>query len=64
MDRDRQMKKDMENKKWQAREDYAKNKPLLSESKIHEKSNDYINPNEIDSEKMNRNTEELEDKRF
>lgn len=38
MNRDRQMKKDRENKQLQAREEYAKNKPLYVENKIQEKA--------------------------
>lgn len=44
MNRDRQIRKNWENKKLQAREEYAKNKPLLSGSIVHEKANDYNHP--------------------
>lgn len=46
MNRDRQIKKDWENKKFQAREEYAKNKPLLSGSRVHEQATDYVPKND------------------
>lgn len=56
MNRDKQIRKNIENKKYQAQEEYAKNKPLVSESYIQEK-NDYIRPAEqtadYDKEDMN-----------
>lgn len=48
MNRDRQMAKDAENKKAQAREEYAKNKPLLSGYRVREKAIDYVHPSESD----------------
>ena len=48
MNRDKQMAKDAENKKAQAREEYAKNKPLLSGYRVKEKSIDYVHPSESD----------------
>jgi len=58
MNRDRQIKKDIENKHAQARDEYAKNKPLYSENKINEKINDFIphdttKTNELNDEKEN-----------
>ncbi|MCC8188200.1 MAG: hypothetical protein LIP08_12035 [Bacteroides sp.] len=38
MNREKQMVKDLENKQAQAREHYAKNKALLEEDKVKEKS--------------------------
>ncbi len=51
MNRDKQMAKDAENKKAQAREEYAKNKPLLSGYRVKEKSIDYVHP--LESDPMN-----------
>lgn len=48
MNRDKQMAKDAENRKAQAREEYAKNKPLLSGYRVKEKSIDYVHPSESD----------------
>lgn len=47
MNRDRQMAKDAENKQAQAGEQYAKNKALLSESKVKEKATGYIHPDQM-----------------
>lgn len=47
MNRDRQMAKDAENKQAQAGEQYAKNKALLSESKVKEKATGFIHPNQM-----------------
>lgn len=41
MNRDKQMAKDAENKQAQARENYSKNKQILSEYKVKEKLNHY-----------------------
>jgi len=51
MNRDRQMKKDIENKQAQAREEYAKNKPLYSENKIMEKAEGNIHHDQNNTEK-------------
>ena len=59
MNRDRQMAKDMENKQAQAREEYAKNKTLMSEYKIKEKATDFVHPNQIqEKEEEWENTED------
>jgi len=59
MNRDRQIKKDWENKKFQAREEYSKNKPLLSGSMVEEKANDYVPRHD---EELTDNTDEALDK--
>ncbi len=41
MNREKQMVKDLENKQAQAREQYAKNKALLEEDKVKEKSSSF-----------------------
>ncbi|MCC8096563.1 MAG: hypothetical protein LIP05_15265 [Tannerellaceae bacterium] len=41
----RQVMRDIENKQAQAREQYAKNKNLLEEYHVKERSTDYIHPN-------------------
>lgn len=54
MNRDRQIMQSIANKQAQAREQYEKNKPLLSESKVDEKLTDYMHPHnekEIKDEK-------------
>jgi len=47
MNRDKQIEKDLQNKKLQARDEYAKNKTLLKETLVNEKSNNYIPHNEM-----------------
>jgi len=46
MNRDRLIQKDIANKHAQAREHYEHNKPLLAESKLHEKDSDFQPQNE------------------
>lgn len=48
--RERQIIKNIENKQLQAREEYAKNKQLLSETRVMEKSTEYTHPTEIDED--------------
>jgi len=50
MNRDRQMKKDMENKQAQARDEYAKNKQVYKEIKTTEKATDYVPHNKAHTE--------------
>ncbi|MCD7899104.1 MAG: hypothetical protein LUH22_04295 [Bacteroides sp.] len=60
MNRDKQIIKNIENKKFQAQEEYAKNKALLSESRIQEKV-DYIRPAEQRPENQQEKVEDAKD---
>ncbi len=50
MNRDRQVMKDIANKQAQAREQYAKNKTIMSEYKVQEKATDFVHPNKANEE--------------
>jgi len=58
MNRDRQMKKDIENKQLQARDEYAKNKPLYMENKLQEKAEIPIHNQKNQQEEDKNNKEE------
>ncbi len=62
MNRDRQMVKSIQNKLAQAREEYAKNKSLLGEYKVKERTTDFVHPADIDQPDIQQNKDIDKDK--
>ncbi|HCO67205.1 MAG TPA: hypothetical protein DIT04_05540 [Dysgonomonas sp.] len=56
MNREKMIKKDIANKQAQARDEYAKNKPLYSQEKLKAKAEYFADSNKKDTE--NKETEE------